>query len=122
LAAAYADLLEAEGEAERAEQWRAAVMAVDADDAAEGVEFLEAEEEEAEEEDEEQAEEEGAEEGAEVDQLPAGVAAVVDAPEEHGDAASSPTFDAEVEAEVAELLGEAAAEDGADGDGPSTSD
>jgi hypothetical protein len=92
LAAAYADVLEAAGDAERAALWHAAVAAADPDRDADTVEFLEIAEEpdDVEPETAEDAEPE-AEQGAE--------------PPAHEEAEGA-TFEEEVEAEVAELLGE----------------
>ncbi|WP_346623482.1 hypothetical protein [Blastococcus montanus] len=101
LAAAYSDLLRAQGEDERADQWLAAVAAVDPELAGEdlGVEFSELEEAD----DlvgEQAAEDAGGRDGAAED------AAVEDDDEPLDAGEQSLTFEEEVEAEVAELLGE----------------
>jgi hypothetical protein len=98
LATAYADLLEATGEGERAAEWSAALTAVDAEELAESVEFFE---------------EELSAEDLSADSLPGeGVpdAGVAEADPARGLDPTAPdgplSFDEEVEAEVAELLGE----------------
>ncbi|WP_158657682.1 Replicase polyprotein 1ab [Blastococcus saxobsidens] len=106
LAAAYADLLREQGEEERADAWLAAVAAFDPELAGEdlGVEFIEYEDDEA------------ADDDAVDDADDADDDAVEDADDDADDeaaprAASSLTFDQEVEAEVAELLGETGEQD-----------
>jgi tetratricopeptide (TPR) repeat protein len=110
LAAAYADLLDAVGEAAAAERWRSAVLEADPEGATGAVERPEVEFDELDEDDA----------AADEDELPAGDGS--DAPEAGtGDGAgadvesevepdiesdSEPDLDDDIEAEVAELLGE----------------
>jgi hypothetical protein len=102
LAAAYADLLDAVGEAAAAERWRSAVLGADPEGATGAVERPEVEFDEL---DEDEA-------PADEDELPAGDGS--DAPGAGtGDSAESevepdiePDLDDDIEAEVAELLGE----------------
>ncbi|WP_051515955.1 tetratricopeptide repeat protein [Candidatus Blastococcus massiliensis] len=105
-AAAYADLLHAQGEEELAQSWHDAVTALDADALADSVEFTELEE---------------------LDQAcdvptPVEVAEEPDGPDaaSDDDAAAGQSFADEVEAEVAELLGET--DDAADTSGDPTTD
>jgi hypothetical protein len=128
LAAAYADLLEANGDIEQAERWRAVVDEVDPVRDADAVEFFETEEHaEVEQTPRAAAEAAGDEPAGEEAPAPDG-----DEPEVEGQAdeagrsvetsadeagAGRRSFDEEVEAEVAELLGETGP---AEPEGPST--
>ena len=117
IAAAYADLLEMRGEAERAMDWLIAIAAADPEDLTGavdrlGIEFTDLEDEFVEDEgDDDDVEDDGGDQGAGApaeDRGPDGPVApevVTPLPEdEHGLGRS---FDEEIEAEVAELLGEA---------------
>jgi tetratricopeptide (TPR) repeat protein len=117
LAVAYADLLEADGDTEQAERWRAAVAEVDPDRDADAVEFLETEEHAEAEQPHDATEPAGGEPAGEEAPTPDGDEPGVEgrADEEAGRlvepaadeaAAGRRSFDEEVEAEVAELLGE----------------
>jgi hypothetical protein len=113
IAAAYADLLEAQGEAEAAAEWSAAVAAATPED---DVEFSEIEVDELveDEDDEDEDDQPSSEESA-----PAAPEIVERLPEDDEDFGAD--FNAQVEAEVAELLGETgspASDDHAD-DAPS---
>jgi tetratricopeptide (TPR) repeat protein len=109
VAAAYAELLQSQGEAEQAEAWFIAVAAADPDNSTGavdrlGVEFIDLEDEEGPE------EEDAGVAGSEAAVAPE---VVEELPEDaHGLGAS---FDDEVEAEVAELLGEIDPPDSDDG-------
>ncbi|MDT0277155.1 tetratricopeptide repeat protein [Blastococcus goldschmidtiae] len=144
-AAAYADLLHAQGEHALAQEWHDAVTALDAEALADSVEFTEIEEadededavpedEDAVPEDEDAVPDDGDEELDDAESLEAAIEAEFESsdseePDVHG--ADFPTagrsFQDEVEAEVAELLGETDAgtgdaapseDDGPAGDGP----
>jgi tetratricopeptide (TPR) repeat protein len=118
IAAAYADLLRAQGDEEKADQWLAAVAAIDPELAGEdlGIEFTDLEElsdfEEDVDADSDEVQQVADEEVVPVEFSDEAVApGAVEDVEEEADhavpAASTMSFDEEVEAEVAELLGEA---------------
>ncbi len=127
-AAAYADLLHALGEEELAQQWRDAITAVDPDALADSVEFTDLDDELDDDEldDEDAASSEVDPEDAELgdaDTLEAAIEAEFERSDAEGpvaEGADFPTagrsFQDEVEAEVAELLGETG--EGADEDSP----
>jgi hypothetical protein len=110
LASAYADLLQAQGEDELAAAWLTAIAAADPEDLTGavdrlGIEFVDLEEdfEDGDSPSEAEAEAEVEAEGA-VPEAPTGPEIVEELPEDaHG---LGKSFDDEVEAEVAELLGE----------------
>ena len=113
MAAAYADLLRAQGEDERADQFRAAVAAIDPELVGEGVgvEFTEVEEDGLDQDDANETDDahetDGVDETDNVDETHG----AVDTDDDDDEAEDEPgpsgmSFEDEVEAEVAELLGE----------------
>jgi tetratricopeptide (TPR) repeat protein len=111
-AAAYADLLQAQGEEALAQQWHDAVVALDPEALADSVEFTDLEELL---EDEDGDEDVTADELDDPETVEAAIAVEFRAADEPSGEADFPTagrsFQDEVEAEVAELLGESGADD-----------
>jgi hypothetical protein len=107
IAAAYADLLEAEGETERAAEWAAALEAADPEAVAGSVEFLEDEF------GEDDVADEGLAEGGADRSEP-----TVEPTDVPAQAHAARSFDEEVEAEVAELLGETEVPEAPEGESP----